>query len=76
MSYHQLVIRLKSLMKLNEWGLNLSINQKLSILGGKKTITKPLERYNPIGVEEQSAVQEVMESEFYQTSLEVTERNF
>jgi len=35
---------------------------KLAILGGKKTISTPFKRYNPIGIEEQRAVQRVVES--------------
>ncbi len=36
--------------------------EKLALLGGPKTITKPFKRYNPIGKEEGEAVQKVMES--------------
>jgi len=38
------------------------INEKLAILGGNKTITKPFKPYNSIGREEVEAVKQVVES--------------
>lgn len=38
------------------------IKEKLAILGGKKTITTPFKRYNPIGTEEVDAAKGVIES--------------
>ncbi len=40
----------------------LKNNTKLAIFGGKKVINKPFKRYNPIGIEEQKAVEKVMQS--------------
>lgn len=37
-------------------------NEKLALLGGDKTITKPFLRYNPIGREEVEAARQVIES--------------
>ena len=39
-----------------------TFNKKLALLGGSKTISKPFERYNPIGVEELTAAKEVLET--------------
>ena len=36
--------------------------EKLALLGGPKTISKPFDRYNPIGKEELEAVKSVIES--------------
>lgn len=38
------------------------IKEKLAIFGGKKTITTPFKRYNPIGLEEVEAAKQVIET--------------
>jgi perosamine synthetase len=37
-------------------------NQKLALLGGSKAITRPFEKYNPMGVEEVEAARRVVET--------------